>query len=144
MASVYGHGSEGRGRGWAGLRQVVHIRTTREALAAGLPTLLENHYYLTSLSPDTPQGQPDALLILARSHWQIENCLHHAKDRSLYEDADRTKRGSAVMSRLRSLAVALLQCVAGASVPQKQLRIAAKPAIALALLRRRRMPRRSR
>lgn len=48
------------------------------------------------------------------------------------------------MSRMRSVAVALLQCVPGASVPQKQLRIAAKPAIALALLRRRRMPRRSR
>jgi hypothetical protein len=139
MASVYGHGSEGRGRGWAGLRQVVHIRTTREAVEPGLPILVEDHYYLTSLPPDTPRGRPEALLVLARRHWEIENCLHHAKDRSLYEDADRTKRGSAVMSRLRSVAVALLQCVAGASVPQKQLRIAAKPAIALALLWRRRL-----
>lgn len=42
---------------------------------------------------------------LARSHWEVENRLHHVKDRSLGEDADRTHAGATVMGRLRSLAV---------------------------------------
>ncbi|NQU44634.1 hypothetical protein HQ520_15190, partial [bacterium] len=42
----YGHGSEGRGGGWPGLRQVVNVRTTREALENGLESIIEDHYYL--------------------------------------------------------------------------------------------------
>lgn len=135
-ASAYGHGCDGRGGGWPGLRQVVCIRTTREAVRPGLPDIVENHYYLTSLPPGTPRGKPEALLALARSHWGIENCLHHVKDRSLAEDADRTRRGAVMMSWLRSIAVGLLKHIPGASAPQKMSDVQASPGIVLKLLKR--------
>lgn len=140
-AGAYGHGSEGRGGGWAGLRQVLCVRTTREALKAGLEVIVEDHFYLTSISRHKPRGAPEAMLVLARRHWEIENCLHHTKDRSLAEDADRTHAGATVMARLRSLAVGLLQHIAGKSAPQKQIQVAADPGIALRLLARKRLPR---
>jgi hypothetical protein len=115
---------------------VVHIRTTREPLQAGLDVIIENHYYLTSLPGDKPKGSPDCLLALARSHWEIENCLHHAKDRSLYEDADRTKSGATIMARLRSMAIGILSQISGESVPQKQIQISANPNIALRLFKK--------
>lgn len=115
---------------------MVHVRTTREPVQAGLDVITEDHYYLTSLAPDKPKGRPKALLALARSHWEIENCLHHAKDRSLGEDADRTKAGATIMARIRSMAIGLLDKIPGESVPQKQIQICANPSIALRLFRR--------
>lgn len=138
--SGYGHGSDGRGGGWPGLRQVVHIRTTREPLREGLPTSTEDHYYLTSLSPDKACGKPEALLNLARGHWGIENSLHHVKDRSMGEDADRTHRGATLLARLRSLAVGALARFPGASVPQKHIWLSANPFQALKTLRWKRWP----
>jgi len=138
QAGGYGHGSDGRGGGWAGLRQVVNVRITREALAPGQEVIVEDHYYLTSLAPERANGDPEALLGLARGHWEVENRLHHRKDRSLGEDADRTRRGAGVMARLRSLAVGLLEHVAGDSIPQKQIRISTRPSIGLKLLTRKR------
>jgi hypothetical protein len=108
---------------------------------AGLEVIVEDHHYLTSLAPEKSQGAPKTLLALARSHWEIENCLHHTKDRSLGEDADRTQSGATIMARLRSLAIGLLNHIPGASVPQKQIRISADPRIALKLLTRKRLPR---
>lgn len=140
VVSAYGHGSDGRGGGWPGLRQVVLVRTTRTAVAADAPISVEDHYYLTSLAPDKPKGSPKALLTLARRHWEIENCLHHVKDRSMAEDADRTRPGATTMSRLRSLAVGLLKHIPGFSTPQKQILVAAQPHVAVKLLKRRRMP----
>jgi len=119
---------------------VVHIRTTREPVQGDLKVIVEDHHYLTSLAPEKPKGTPQALLVLARSHWEIENCLHHAKDRSLGEDADRTRKGATIMARLRSLAIGLLTHIPGASVPQKQIQISAEPGIALRLLKRKSLP----
>ena len=115
------------------------MRTTREALASDLEVLVDDHYYLTSLAPDNPKGRPKALLNLARRHWEIENCLHHVKDRSLAEDADRTRPGATVMSRLRSLAVGLLKHIPGLSTPQKQIQVAARTTLAEKLLKRKRI-----
>jgi len=140
VAGNYGHGSDGRGGGWPGLRQVVHIRTTREAVQAGLELIVEDHHYLTSLAPEKSKGSPKALLTLARRHWEIENGLHHAKDRSLGEDADRTRSGATIMARLRSLAIGLLNHIPGASVPQKQIRVGADPSIVFRLLKRKSLP----
>jgi hypothetical protein len=141
--SAYGYGAQGRAGGWPGLRQVVHIRTTREPLAEGLETIVEDHYYLTSLSPQKPTAQPQALLRLARRHWEIENCLHHTKDRSFAEDADRTKLGASNQARLRSLAVGLQSALPGQSAPQKQILVAAKPHLALRLLRQKHLPKKN-
>lgn len=138
----YGHGSDGRGGGWPGLQQVVLVRTRREFLERpGEKPLEEDHFYLTSLRPDAPRGEPQALLAHARRHWQIENTLHHKKDRSMGEDTQRARIGACMMARLRSLAVGLLPYIEGASTPIKQVHICAKPLLALRLLKRKRFPR---
>jgi hypothetical protein len=103
--------------------------------------LSKNRHYLTSRAGDKPNGSPDALLTLARSHWEIENCLHHTKDRSLYEDADRTRPGATIMARIRSIAVGILRLIPGASAPQKMIQVGADPGIVLRFLRRKRLPR---
>jgi hypothetical protein len=119
---------------------VVHIRTTRKAACAGLPPQTEDHYYLTNLRPNTASGSFEALLRLARSHWEVENCLHHVKDRSLGEDTDRTHAGATVMARLRSLAVGALAQMSGASVPQKQIRVCADWKLAWSWMTRKKHP----
>jgi predicted transposase YbfD/YdcC len=138
---AYGHGCDGRGGGWPGLRQVVHIRTTRTPIEAPLEPIFEDHYYLTSLTAQKPKGTPEALLLLARRHWEIENHLHHTKDRSLAEDADRNRRGAPAMARLRSLAIGLFRHIPGASIPEKQIKVTANPAVAVRLLKKKRFPR---
>jgi hypothetical protein len=137
----YGHGADGGGGGWAGLAQVVLVRTRRQYLEAALPEVVEDHHYLTSLKLERPEGQPEALLAHARRHWEIENGLHHVKDRSLGEDAQRAGVGATVMARLRSLAVGLLAQVRGKTTPLKQIYAAAHPGKLLGLLRRKRLPR---
>ena len=137
----YGHGSDGGGGGWAGLAQVVLVRTRRQYLEAALPAVVEDHHYLTSLQPERPEGQPQALLEHARRHWEIENGLHHVKDRSLGEDAQRAGVGATVMARLRSLAVGLLPHVVGKATPLKQIYAAANPCELIGLLKRKRLPR---
>lgn len=138
--SGYGWGSEGGGGGWPGLRQVVCIRTTRQFLRGAQPAVVEDHYYLTSLKPALARGAPEALLGHARRHWEIENGLHHKKDRTMGEDAGRSRRGATALARLRSLAVGLLEHVEGTSTPLKQIALAANPLKALGLLKRIHLP----
>lgn len=136
----YGHGHDGGAGGWPGLRQVVCVRTRREFLNAKHGDVIEDHYYLTSLSEQHRHGTPEALLRLARGHWEIENKLHHVKDRSMGEDAERSRAGATVMARLRSVAVGLFAHIKGESTPLKQVAVAANPMLALRLLRRKRFP----
>ncbi len=139
--SRYGHGSDGKGGGWEGLAQVLCIRTTRVYLERpGKPPTVESHYYLSSLRPDRPDGSPEALLVLARQHWSIENGLHHPKDRTLREDDQTTRRGAGVYARLRSLVVGLLPYVDGASTGLRQITIQSNLRKALRLLDRKRFP----
>jgi len=138
QVSGYGHGSDGQGGGWPGLKQVVLIRTTRQRIRDG-SIIVEDHYYITSLRPDQRQGRAEALLKLGRKHWEIENCLHHVKDRSMGEDAQRCKRGASIWSRLRSIAVGLFAQIMGDGTPLKQILIAAKPSIALKMLKHRKL-----
>ena len=138
--SGYGHGSEGGGGGWPGLRQVVCVRTRREPVAPDKPVVVEEHYYLTSLRPATRRGSPGALLAVARGHWAIENGLHHVKDRTMGEDAGRSRRGATVLARLRSLGVGLMQQVDEAWAPLKQIAVAANPLLGLRLLKQKCFP----
>ena len=140
QVSGYGHGSDGGGGGWAGLAQVVLVRTRRQYLETALPDVLEDHHYLTSLPAQAPQGQPEGLLEHARRHWEIENGLHHVKDRSMGEDAQRAAVGATIMARLRSLAVGLLAHVEGKTTPLKQIAAAANPLRLVGLLKRKRLP----
>lgn len=136
----YGHGSEGRGSGWPGLAQMVLVRVTREFLEGPHAATQEDHYYLTSLASDADLGRPEALLKLARDHWEIENGLHHKKDRSMGEDAQRARRGAGMMARLRSIAVGLLPYLEGRHTPEKQVHVSTNPHPALRLLKRKRFP----
>ena len=47
-------------------------------------------YLLTSLTPG--RCSPGELLRLFRSHWGVENSLHHVKDRSWDEDRHTLRR----------------------------------------------------
>lgn len=135
QTSGYGHGSQGRGGGWAGLKQVVLVRITREYLENDRPGHMEDHYYLTSLeAADDSATDAKTLLAIARGHWAIENRLHHCKDRSMHEDAQQAKKGASTLARLRSLALGLLDQFPGASTHLKQLSVAANPMQALQIL----------
>lgn len=136
----YGHGSDGRGGGWPGLAQVICVRITRRHLTRDFPDTIEDHYYLTSLAPEDPRGSPAALLKRIRTHWEIENRLHHVKDRSMGEDADRSAPGAVTLARLRSLAVGLLPYVPGDSAPLKQINAAADISALIRLLKRKTFP----
>jgi len=138
----YGHGSGGKGGGWPGLHQVVLLRTTREYLdQIPRPPSVEMHFYLTSLPRSHKSGSPEALMAIARKHWEIENGLHFVKDASMGEDASRNKRASYGMSWVRNIAVFLLRFVKGGSTKEKQILINAVPRIATRLLAMRRRPR---
>lgn len=139
-AGGYGHGSDGGGGGWPGLRQVVLVRIKRQYVAEpGMPTEHEDHYYLTSLPPTVRWGCPAALLELVRGHWDIENRLHHVKDRSMGEDASRARRGSLARCWLRSLTVALLDLMLGDFTPEKAIAASANPDRIVRLLHAKRL-----
>lgn len=116
------------------------VRTTRRlAYAQDAAAKPGERYYLTSLSPT--DLTPDELLELVRAHWLIENEVHHRKDRTLGEDAQRHRKGHVAASALRSTALGLLQHIAGPSTPAKQERLQATPRLALRLLHLKRKPR---
>jgi hypothetical protein len=118
------------------------IRITRYFLdRTPLRPVVEDHFYLTSLSPSHKDGCAKAILAIARGHWEIENKLHWVKDVTMREDACRNKKAALGLAWLRNLAVYLLGFVAGDSVPQKVLRVQADPAIARKLIAMKRRPR---
>lgn len=94
------------GRGWAGLRTVVCVRTTRyldgQATSA-------TRYFLSSLAGATAA----TLAGYVRRHWSIENEQHWHLDIPFAEDACRCRRDHAPrnLSTIRKLALTLLQRV---------------------------------
>ncbi|MBN9517444.1 ISAs1 family transposase [bacterium] len=73
---------------WPGVAQV--FRVERERRVKGVTTV-EVVYGITSLT----RAAADAtrLLGLIRSHWGIENGLHHVRDETFREDRCRVRRG---------------------------------------------------
>ena len=65
------------------------VEKVRVAIATGEASK-ECWYLLTSLPPH--QCSPGEMLRLFRSHWSIENNLHHVKDRSWDEDRHTLRR----------------------------------------------------
>jgi len=63
---------------------------------------------VTSLSAE--QASPDQLLLMLRSYWKIENCLHYPRDVTLHEDQTRFKQHSAAhnMAILNNLVLGLI------------------------------------
>ena len=115
--------------------------TRRYFTEPGEPVETEDHHYLTSLSPHQKAGRPEELLRLIREHWDIENRLHHIKDRSLGEDACRNKRGSMAACWLRNIAVALMPYVRGTSAPTKAQNASANPKLVIRLFAKKRLNR---
>jgi len=88
---------------WAGLRSLVRIESVRQI---GEKSTTERRYFLSSLT-----GSAKRVLRAVRSHWGIENALHHVLDVSLNEDACRIRRDHAAenMAGLRHVALNLLR-----------------------------------
>ena len=85
---------------FAGARQVAMLRKTSTEIATG-ESGVETWYLVTS----APPGRADArwLLKTIRGHWGIENKVHHVKDRTWREDAQKTRKPKlgAVLALLR-------------------------------------------
>ena len=75
--------------GFPGARQGAMVEQESVDLATG-EVSRERWYLLTSLG--SRQCQPKELLRLFRSHWSVENSLHHVKDRSWDEDVHTLRR----------------------------------------------------
>lgn len=118
-------------RGWPKLAQVVRVERERRIKGE---TTVEVGYYITSLGRD--RADAARLGTLIRSHWGIENRLHHVRDVTLGEDASRVRRGSSVqvMAALRNTAVYLLEQVDAPSKAAATRRFAAHPRDALPLV----------
>lgn len=75
--------------GFPGARQGVMLEKERVDLATG-EVRRERWHLLTSLS--SRRWAPKELLRVIRSHWSVENSLHHVKDRSWDEDVHTLRR----------------------------------------------------
>ncbi len=75
--------------GFPGARQGVMLEKERMDIATG-EVSRERWHLLTSLS--FRRCAPKDLLGVIRSHWKVENSLHHVKDRSWDEDVHTLRR----------------------------------------------------
>ena len=109
------------------------FRLVRECTVNGATTL-EVVYGITSLTRDEADAR--RLLDRNRSHWGIENGLHHTRDETFREDRCRVRRGHAprVLASLRNVAVYLLRDTDHTSVPAATRAMAARPDHTLNLL----------
>jgi predicted transposase YbfD/YdcC len=116
---------------WPKLAQV--IRVERERKTQG-ETSHEIAYFITSL--DRQKADAARLLELIRSHWHIENRLHHVRDVTLGEDACRVRTGSSpqVLAALRNTTIHLLEGVEATSNAAAMRRFAAHPNEAVLLI----------
>lgn len=116
---------------WPKLAQVVRVERERRIKGE---TTVEVAYYITSLGRDRADATRPGKLI--RSHWGIENRLHHVRDVTFGEDASRVRRGSSpqVLAALRNAVVHLLDGVRATSKAAARRRFAARPHEALRLL----------
>jgi len=116
---------------WPGVAQV--FRVERERRVKGVTTT-EVVYGITSLGRD--RADAVRLLGLVRSHWGIENGLHHTRDVTFREDRCRVRRGAAprVLASLRNVAVHLLRGGDDPSVAAATRAMSARPDLAIAML----------
>lgn len=116
---------------WPGVAQV--FRVERERRVKGVRAV-EVVYGITSLT----RAAADAtrLLGLIRSHWGIENGLHHVRDETFREDRCRGRRGHAprVLASLRNVAVYLFRRTDYPSAASATRAMAARTDLALAML----------
>jgi predicted transposase YbfD/YdcC len=109
---------------WPGVSQV--FRLTRVRKTKGVETT-EDVYGITSLSRQ--KANAEALIGYVRSHWGIENRLHHVRDVTFGEDDCRVRSGSApqILAANRNLTVPLLRAIQPKNIAAAMRRLAAKP-----------------
>jgi len=89
---------------WKGLQSVIKITSTREIKNK---KTVESRYYLSSL--DSKEAKKIALAI--RSHWGIENSLHHVLDVTFNQDKSRIMKDHAPenMSTVRKMTLNMIK-----------------------------------
>ena len=93
-------------RAWPGLRSVAVVEANREVHGDPAGPTVQRRYYISSLPAD---AKLHAQAI--RSHWGVENQLHHVLDISFREDDSRIRRGHGAenVSRLRRISLNLIK-----------------------------------
>jgi hypothetical protein len=94
----------------------------------GKEPVVEPHFYISSLDPDTTPPEKFQGLIL--QHWEIENCFHGQKDRFYGEDKHRCGDDwGVVWTVLTSMALSLAKLMKKDEKTVKEIRerCAAKP-----------------
>lgn len=101
----------------------------------------EVRYFVVTGAPGMRRAAPARLAAIIRKHWGIENRLHHVLDRTLREDAQRTRvgGGALVLSMLRKCSLALLRTglrgkLRKAYLPEVQAQMLARPKRLLAIM----------
>jgi hypothetical protein len=121
-----------------GLKKMACIR--RRLYREGCLILEEVRYHVTSAS--RRKLPPAKLLRGIRGHWQIENVLHHVKDRSWHEDKMYSKvpEQGWVLGKLRNQALNIIRILAkklgwaDESMPKWTARLLSKPKKTLTLM----------
>lgn len=122
-----------------GLRQIACVR--KRIYSKGQLTLEEIRYHVTSAN--RRKLPPKKFLRGVRGHWQIENTLHHMKDRSWGEDKMYSKvpEQGWVLGKLRNQALNIVRTLAEklewkeASMPNWSAQLLSRPKRTLALMR---------
>lgn len=96
-------------------------------VAKGRKSTVENCFVVTSL--DTQKADPERLLALNRGHWEIENRLHHVRDRSYDEDRSQVRRGNRphAMATLRNIAISLMRLAGSTNIAASTRELHRKP-----------------
>lgn len=92
---------------WPSVQSIIRIDAKiKETLSE--KTSQETRYYISSLNPHAYSAKEFNQII--RSHWSIENSLHHVRDVAFREDASKIRSDQlpTVASLLRSFAINLL------------------------------------
>lgn len=97
---------------WPGLGQIGRLERTR---LIGDKSSTEIVYLITSLAPN--QAGPERLLDLVRTHWAIENKLHHVRDVTMNEDRCRVRAGARPLATLRNTVIGMIR-QRGLSIPE--------------------------
>lgn len=92
---------------WKSIKSIIKIEATVKHNLSGKITN-ETRYYISSLSPHKTDAKTFNDII--RSHWSIENRLHHVRDVAFKEDACKVRFNKlpVVFSLMRSFALNLL------------------------------------
>ena len=87
--------------------RITRERKLRERVTGELKTTIEVVYGITDLTRD--QADAERLLDFNRSHWGIENKIHHARDVTFGEDLHQAKgeNGPHVLAAMRNTAMAI-------------------------------------